>query len=116
MREKSKIILPDHGGVADLDIRRVLHELEEKPVECEMLGYMPEEVAKHCIEQLELLKEGIEQGKVSSLAVLAIIPGGIADAGMSLMNIAPDENDKIHSLFHVAFMQFEDEDSDGEAG
>jgi hypothetical protein len=98
-----KIILPDQDGVSNLEIRRMQSELEEKPAEREMLGYMPVELIKTVVGELTEVIESVERGEVSTICLLAIMPQNPSlDAGKCFMSVADDELGKLDELFHMS--------------
>ena len=120
MKEKkepaSRIILPDQDGVANLDIKRVQTELADKPRE--MCGCMPADLIPVVLRELKKMSTLVEEGKVSSICVIGILPQDpITDAGSAFLSIADGELDKIHELFHIALLErMGKEPPDDEAG
>jgi hypothetical protein len=122
MNDKTKIsgaiILPDQDGVADLDIRRIKRELDVDPESREMCGYMPADLVPVVLKELEKMKKHVEEGQVSSICMIAILPQDpIIDAGSAFISAADGELDKLHELFHIAWLQrLGEEPPDDEAG
>lgn len=122
MNDKTKtsgaIILPDQDGVADLEIRRIKRELDVEPESREMCGYMPADLVPVVLKELEKIKKQVEEGNVSSICLIAVLPqNSIVDAGAAFISAADGELDKIHELFHLALLQrLGEEPPDDEAG
>jgi hypothetical protein len=78
-------------------------ELEEKPAEREVLGYMPVDLIKAAVGELTEIIESVERGEVSTICVLAIMPQNPSlDAGKCFMSVADDELGKLDELFHMS--------------
>lgn len=112
-----KIILPNRDGVANLEIRRMQGELDDKPEPVEMLGCMPVHLIKKVVGELNEMIETVERGEVSSICLLAIMPqNSILDAGKCFMSVAEDELGKLDELFHMSLAQRADMEPPDEAG
>jgi hypothetical protein len=120
MNDKTKtsgaIILPDRDGVASLDIKRVQTELEDKPRE--MCGHMPADLIPVVLKELKKMVKQVEEGQVSSICLLGVLPqDAIIDAGSAFISAADGELEKLHELFHLALLQrLGEEPPDDEAG
>ncbi len=102
----NRIILPNQGGVSDLDIRRVKKELEGKPGSREMCGHIPAAVVPKIVEQLKQIISDVEKGEVSTICILAIMPQSDGrEAGSAFFTGPNDEMDKLHELFHVGLIE-----------
>lgn len=100
----NRIILPNQGGVSDLDIRRVKKELEGKSGSREMCGHMPAAVVPRIVEQLKQIISAVEKGEVSTICVLTIMPQADGmEAGGAFFTGPNDDMDKLHELFHVGW-------------
>lgn len=112
----NRIILPERDGVASLEIRRMRTEMEEKFVEQDMCGYMPVDLVKVCVTELKKAITAIENGEVSSLCFISIMPksAGI-DEGAAFFSVSENELAKLDELFHASLAQQPKEDPD-EAG
>ena len=114
--QSNLIILPNRDGVANLDIRRMRTEMEEKFVEREMCGYMPVDLIKVCVTELRKAIAAIENGEVSSLCFISIMPKSVGiDEGTAFFSVAENELPKLDELFHASLAQQPKEDPDGEA-
>ena len=113
---RSRIILPDQDGVANLDIRRMQSELDDGSEPREMCGYMPTDLAKLCVTELKKTIAAIENGEVSSICFISIMPKQPGmDEGTAFFSVSEDELAKLDELFHAALAQQPKEDPD-EAG
>jgi hypothetical protein len=114
----NRIILPNQGGVSDLDIRRVKKELEGESEAPKMCGCLPAAVVPKIVEQLKQMISDVEKGEVSTICVLAIMPqaGGL-EAGSAFFTGPIDEMDKLDELFHAGLLErLEGVPPDDEAG
>lgn len=113
----SRIILPNQDGVSNLDIRRVKSELEGKSESREMIGHMPADLVPKVVEELKWMIDAVEKGEISSVCILGIIPQtSFIEAGKAFISAADADMDKIHELFHVAWLERLGEDpTDDEA-
>lgn len=118
MNEKiSKLILPEQDGISNLEIRRVLAELETK-AEIEMNGYMPADLVSPCCDALKAAITAVERGEVSSICVVAIMPkSSHMQEGSCFITAADDELVKMDRLFHISMAQQQERiPPDDEAG
>jgi len=112
----SRIILPNQDGVSNLEIRRMRTEMEEEFVEREMCGYMPVDLVKVCVTELKKAITAIENGEVSSLCFISIMPKSLGiDEGAAFFSVSENELPKLDELFHASLAQQPKEDPD-EAG
>jgi len=114
--QSSRIILPDRDGIASLDIRRMKSELEGESESREMCGYMPVDLVKVCVTELKKAITAIENGEVSSLCFISIMPKSLGiDEGAAFFSVAENELPKLDELFHASLAQQPKGDPD-EAG
>jgi len=119
MKDKAgAIILPDQDGVADLEIRRVIKELEEVHGDPnDMHGYMPAGMVEPAVKELKNMIAAVERGDVQSLCLIAIIPcSPTVDSGSCFFGALSDDLAKIDQLFHLGLAERMEEPDDDEAG
>lgn len=100
----SKIILPYKDGVANLEIKRMQSELEEKS-SVEKSG-MPPKISAYIVESAEKLIGEIKSGGVNSACLIWTRSDDKDKLGVCVINVKKGEIVRVDKLFHASLSNF----------